>query len=167
MKDLFNETSITIRSMEKEDILDVTKIHTEAFPRQNHSLEWISSNFNAFPRIRYYLAETPDGVVGYIQWIEKSGFRKEVILELEQIAVLLSSQGKGIGTALISQSLPLVAKELEKREASIKHIVVSTRTDNQAQHLYTKTLKAYPEVTISNLFSADEVIMISRNFSLK
>jgi len=59
MKDLFNETSITIRSMKKEDILNVSKIHTEAFPRQNHSLEWISSNFNAFPRIRYYLAETP------------------------------------------------------------------------------------------------------------
>lgn len=59
MKDLFNETSITIRSMEKEDILDVSKIHAKAFPRQNYSLEWISSNFNAFPRIRYYLAETP------------------------------------------------------------------------------------------------------------
>jgi hypothetical protein len=93
MKDLCNKTSITIRSMKKEDILDVSKIHAEAFPRQNHSLEWISSNFNAFPRIRNYLAETPHEIIGYVQWIEKSGFRKEVILELEQIAVLPSSQG--------------------------------------------------------------------------
>jgi len=57
MKDSSDEISITIRDMKKEDILDVSKIHAEAFPRQKHSLEWISSNFNAFPRIRYSLAD--------------------------------------------------------------------------------------------------------------
>lgn len=37
-------------------------------------------------------------------------------LELEQIAVLPKFHKQGIGTALISLSLSLVAKELEKRD---------------------------------------------------
>lgn len=152
--------------MKKEDILEVSKVHAEAFPRQTLSEEWIRCNFNAFPRIRYFLAEVDGKIVGYVQWIEKSGFRKEVVLELEQIAVRPSLQGLGIGSALISQSLPLIEMELEKRQANIKHILVSTRTDNKAQELYAKILEAQPEVTIPNLFSADEVLMIARNFHL-
>lgn len=154
-----------IRNVEAKDIPGISQVHAEVFSRQTLSEQWITCNFNAFPRIRYYLAEKNEEIVGYVQWIEKSGFRQEVVLELEQIAVHSSFQNQGIGTALIVESLEFIKKELEKRQAKIKHILVSTRTDNEAQKLYSKTLNAYPEVMIPSLFSADEVLMISRNFS--
>ncbi len=46
---------------------------------------------------------------------------------------------------------------------SVSQVIVSTRTDNEAQKLYKKVLNAHPEVVISDLFSGDEVLMISRN----
>ncbi len=155
-----------IRSMKKQDLLDVSKVHKEVFSRQLHSEQWITCNFNAYPRIRYFIAENNETILGYIQWIEKSGFRKEVVLELEQIAVLPSQQKRGIGTLLISESLKMIKEELKQRDAIIKHVLVSTRTDNEAQKLYKKVLNAQPECVISNLFSADEVVMIARNLLL-
>lgn len=155
--------SIIVRPMKVDDIAAVAKVHSETFLRQKNSQEWVSCNFNAFPRIRYYLAEVGKIIVGYIQWIEKSGFRQEVILELEQIAVLPTFQRRGIGSALIKDSLQGVKNEVEKRQATIKHILVTTRCDNSAQKLYAQTLNAKPEAVLANLFSADEVLMISRN----
>jgi CubicO group peptidase (beta-lactamase class C family)/GNAT superfamily N-acetyltransferase len=152
-----------IRSMRTHDLLNASKVHREAFPRQLHSEEWITSNFNAYPRIRLFVAEEDETILGYVQWIEKSGFRKEVVLELEQIAVLPSQQKHGIGSLLISESLILIKEELNQRDAIIKRVLVSTRTDNEAQKLYKKVLNAQPEVVISNLFSGDEVLMIARN----
>jgi ribosomal protein S18 acetylase RimI-like enzyme len=129
------------------------------------SEEWILCNFRAYPRIRIIVAHADKEIVGYIQWMEKSGFRKEVVLELEQIAVLPEWRSQGIGSYLINSSLSLVKEELAKREAVVKHIVVTTRTDNNAQKIYRETLNASVETTIPDLFSADEVIMIARDVS--
>lgn len=155
-----------IRAMIEQDLSDVAKIHKEAFLRQQHSEQWISCNFKAYPRIRLFVAEDDGMLVGYVQWAEKSGFRKEVVLELEQIAVLQTQQKRGVGSSLISESLNMVKAELSQRNASIKNILVSTRTDNEAQNLYKKVLNAQSEVIIPNLFSADEVLMIARNPSV-
>jgi ribosomal protein S18 acetylase RimI-like enzyme len=152
-----------IRKMRNDDLLAVAKVHEAAFPRQLLSETWVACNFNAYPRIRYFVAENQGIIFGYVQWTEKSGFRKEVVLELEQIGVLPSNQNQGIGSSLISQSLKMIKDELNLREASIKSILVSTRTDNEAQKLYKKILHAEPEIVIPNLFSADEVLMIARN----
>ncbi|MBA3815993.1 MAG: GNAT family N-acetyltransferase [Parachlamydiaceae bacterium] len=148
--------------MIKEDLANVAKIHHKAFSRQLHSEEWLLCNFNAYPRIRLFVAEEKE-ILGYVQWIEKSGFRREVVLELEQIAVLPSKQKQGVGSLLISESLKIIKKELKQRDATIKHILVTTRTDNEAQKLYKKVLNAQAEVVITNLFSADEVLLIARN----
>ena len=158
--------SFIIRLAEEKDVENIAKVHSEVFSRQTNSHEWISCNFRAFPRIRYFVAELETEIVGYIQWTEKSGFRKEVVIELEQIAVLPSKQGKKIGTALIKQSLPLIKESLAKRQAHIKHILVTTRADNHAQQLYAKILNAKVETRISNLFSSDEVLMIARNVNI-
>jgi ribosomal protein S18 acetylase RimI-like enzyme len=155
-----------IRAMIEQDLLDVAKIHKETFSRQLNSEQWISCNFKSYPRIRLFVAEDNGMLLGYVQWIEKSGFRKEVVLELEQIAVLSLRHRQGIGSSLISESLKLIREELSQRNASIKHVLVSTRTDNDAQKLYKKVLNAQSEVVIPNLFSADEVLMISRNLPI-
>ncbi len=152
-----------IRAMIQQDLLGVAKIHKETFSRQLQSEQWVSCNFKAYPRVRLFVAEDNEMLLGYVQWIEKSDFRKEVVLELEQIAVLHSKQKQGVGSSLISESLKLIKEELNQLNASIKHVLISTRTDNEAQKLYKKVLCAESEAIVPNLFSADEVLMISRN----
>jgi ribosomal protein S18 acetylase RimI-like enzyme len=153
----------TVREMIAADTDAVADVHSKAFPRQSSSLEWIECNFKAYPRIQYFVLECENRLVGFIEWIQKSGFRKEVVLELEQIAVLPDYQAKGYGRLLIERSLPFVRHQLESRGASLKNILVTTRTDNSAQKLYASSLGAEVETTIKNLYSADEVVMIARN----
>ena len=153
--------NLHIREMSSFDIENVSFIHEKSFERQTKSLEWITCNFKAYPRIQYYVADIEGRLVGYIQWIQKSGFRSKVVLELEQMAVLPEFRNKGIGKSLISKSLPLIKHHLEINDVKLKHIIVTTRADNNAQDLYSKVLGAKVVATISSLYSADEVIMVS------
>ncbi len=158
---------MNVRPLKHNDIEKTAKIHEAAFARQKLSREWIESNSKAFPRVQYFVAENQGNeIVGYIQWVQKSGFREEVVLELEQLAVLPKYHGKGIGTKLIKKSLPQINSQLASRGAKIKHIIVTTRSDNDAQKIYQKTIGAMVEATIINLYSADEVIMIARNVEI-
>lgn len=159
------DTQCKIRRMEPNDVSAVAAVHTQSFSRQLNSEEWISCNFSAYPRVRTFVAHVDKQIVGYIQWMEKSGFRKEVVLELEQMAVLPEWRNQGIGSYLINSTLPLVKEELTQRGSALKYVVVTTRTDNDAQKIYKETLNASVEATIPNLFSADEVIMIARDLS--
>ena len=152
-----------VRAMSQEDCPAVARVYEVCFIRQQNHLDWIQCNYAACPRMLYYVAENELGIQGYIHWTQKSGFRAEVVLELEQLAVHPDAQGKGIAKQLIRESLPLVKTKLQERDAVIKHILVSTRTDNFAQRLYQQTLGAEPEYIIKNLYSADEVFMIARN----
>lgn len=153
--------------MVEKDIISVAEVHHQAFSRQCESKKWITCNFRAAPRMQYFVAVLNSDIVGYIHWTQKSGFRPEVVLELEQIAVLPEVQGQGIGRRLINESLPLVKKQLNIRNATLKHIMVTTRGDNYAQRLYHQTIGAKVECTLKDLYSADEVIMIARNVDKK
>lgn len=153
---------INIRSMTHFDIKSVSVVHQDAFQRQQHSLEWILCNFSAFPRMQYYVAELNNDIVGFIHWTQKSGFRTEVVLELEQIAVKPQYQSKGIGKKLIQSSIPMVANHLAGYGATIKHFLVSTRTDNNAQKLYRETLNITKSVVISDLYSSDEIFLVGQ-----
>jgi ribosomal protein S18 acetylase RimI-like enzyme len=149
--------------MHEDDIDAVAKVHSQQFLRQKDSVKWINCNFAAFPRIMMFVArDEKDNVIGYIQWIQKSGFRQESVLELEQIAVLKNQQGKGVGTLLIEKSLKYIKEYLTGINSSLKAVLVSTRTDNLARSLYEKVLKVQKVAVISNLYSHDEVILMSR-----
>lgn len=155
---------VIIRKMIDEDIEQVALVHQRAFPRQHDNRTWIECNYRAYPRMRYFVAETEGQIVGLIHWTEKSGFRPEAVLELEQLAVDPDFQGQGVGKQLILRSLPQVNRCIRERGARLKHIFVNTRADNFAQKLYRNTLGAEIEATIKALFSGDEVYMIARNF---
>lgn len=157
-----DSSGLQIRRMGEHDMYGSAEVHRAAFPRQILSLEWIRCNHAAFPRMQYFVAERRGEIIGYILWVQKSGFRTNAVLELEQIAVHPLHQGKGIGELLITSSLPEVKRHLAEREAQIKNIIVTTRTDNMAQRLYEKTLGATCEAVIRDLYSADEAIMVAR-----
>lgn len=158
-----SEDAIEVIAASNEHIEAIAKIHQMAFVRQSDSRQWIECNYRAFPRMMLFCAVKAEQVVGYIMWNQKSGFRQEVVLELEQLAVDPNEQGHGVGTRLIDRSLALVRNILAENGSRVKHIVVTTRADNQAQQLYKKTLGAQVEMTIRNLYSSDEVYMIARN----
>jgi len=152
-----------IRFMSSADLEHAAKVHQLAFPRQRHSFEWLQCNLNATPRFLNFVVIVEHQIVGYIVWVQKSGFRSEAVIELEQLAIDPHFQGQGIGRKLINQSLALVKEHLVKNGSVLKHILVMTRADNVAQQLYKETLGAEVEATISNLYSADEVLMIARH----
>jgi ribosomal protein S18 acetylase RimI-like enzyme len=153
--------------MKKDDLAAAAQVHQTAFARQQSSYEWLQCNLNAYPRFLNFVAESNGEIAGYIIWGQKSGFRSQVVLELEQLAVSANYQGQGIARSLINKSLPLVKEQLLLKGSTIKHILVTTRADNFAQQLYKSTLGAQVETTISNLYSADEVLMIARNVDVK
>ncbi len=153
---------VIILHMHEDDIDAVAKVHAEQFPRQLDSVRWISCNFAAFPRIMVFVArDEKDTVIGYIQWIQKSGFRQQSVIELEQIAVLKNQQGKGVGTLLIEKSLKYIKEYLADTDSNLKAILVTTRTDNSAKSLYETVLKAKEIAVIKDLYSHDEVVMLA------
>ena len=155
---------IIVIHMHRDDINAVAKVHAQQFPRQHSSSIWVSCNFAVYPRIMLFVARNEaEDVVGYIQWIQKSGFRKQAVIELEQIAVLKNYQGKGIGTQLIKESIPHIKTYLEDSHSSLEAILVSTRIDNAAKTLYKNVLGAEEIAVIKDLFSQDEVVMLARN----
>lgn len=154
---------ITIRAMLEQDIHAISMVHSEAFKRQLSSTKWVTCNFMAYPRIMLYVAvDNKKKIVGFIQWLQKSGFRKESVIELEQIAVLPIFQGKSIGTELIKQSLEFIKEYLISQNAILKAVMVTTRADNFAQRLYEKVLGAKVSACIEDLYSANEVVMIAK-----
>jgi len=152
--------------MTEQDIEQAAQVHASAFPRQTFSKDWITCGFRAFPKIQFFVAEQQGQIAGVAFWTEKSGFRKEAIVELEQIAVHPSMQGQGIGMALIQQSLPAVAAKVAERGATVKHLLVNTRADNYAQQLYKKAMGAVPAARISGMFPVDEVYMIAKDVDI-
>ncbi|MCW5588369.1 MAG: GNAT family N-acetyltransferase [Legionellales bacterium] len=154
--------TIIILPMQQEDIEAVAQIHAQKFSRQMNSLQWVSCNFAAFPRIMLFVArDEANQIVGYIQWMQKSGFRQEVVIELEQIAVLSSYQGIGIGTQLIKESLQQIEKYLAQDNSQLKAILISTRHDNPAKTLYENILAAKKIAVIKDLYSSDEVLLLA------
>ena len=76
--------NMKIRPFNKNDLEKTAEVHKAAFIRQQMSKEWIESNSSAYPRVQYFVAENKNNeIVGFIHWTQKSGFRPEVVLELE------------------------------------------------------------------------------------
>ena len=158
----------TVRSMRKGDFPVVSQLNRECFPKDNSTLsdarEWISASWRAAPRTSYFVLEDEQGqVIGYILWLEKGGFRKEAVLELEQIGVTSAWRGRGGATLLIKESLKEIGRLLAAKGRSLKLVEVTTAASNEAQRLYSSALGAVVAATISDLYAGDEVIMVARN----
>jgi ribosomal protein S18 acetylase RimI-like enzyme len=157
-----SESRLVIRRAVAKDISAAAKVHELAFPRQTFSYDWLDCVFRSFPKSQLFVAERAGEIVGLIFWTEKSGFRKEAVVELEQIAVHPELQGRGIGIYLILRSVVLVAEKIAERGAKLCHIIGNTRVNNDALKLY-KKLGAQPMGTISGLFTADEMFLALNN----
>lgn len=156
-------TPATVRPMHLSDLDAAAAVHAAAFVRQQDSRLWLQCCLNASPRSLCYIAEQDGKCIGYLIWMQKSGFRPEVVLELEQIAIDPKRQNCGHARQLIRDSLQDVRQQLQARHSRLKHVIVTTRADNHAQQLYASELGASIEARLENLYSADEVIMVARD----
>lgn len=93
--------------MDDKDLKEASLVHKEAFERQCLFYEWLECNLNAYHRIICYVV-IKNSIAGYIIWSQKSGFRRQTVLEVEQIAILKKDHGQVIGRKLIEDSLPNV-----------------------------------------------------------
>ena len=152
---------ISISKVKSTDIQSIASIHQLTFIRQKDSYQWVGSTVAAFPRYLCYVITLNASVVGYIFWAQKSGFRSEVILELDQIAIHPDFQKKGLSKRLIQESLKLVQTELEQYQQTIKNILVNTSQENKAKKIYENVLVAKEVAVISGLFRLPEVYLKS------
>ncbi|WP_201765130.1 GNAT family N-acetyltransferase [Halopseudomonas pelagia] len=155
-----------IRRMQQDDLVAAAQVHKSAFSQQRNSFHWLACNLVAYPRIIVYVATCEEQPVGYCLWTQKGGFRPEVVLELEQIAVMPEHRGKGIASRMIIESLQDVQSVLAMHRSALKNVVITTQANYSAQRLYASVLGAKVEAVISNLYSHhDEAIMIARDLS--
>jgi ribosomal protein S18 acetylase RimI-like enzyme len=155
--------------MKDSDSNGVARIYLQCFrgmKKLKSVKKWITLRHKSFPVSQYFVAVLHDKIVGYIQWVELGGFRKEAVIELEQVAVSPDHQGKGIGNRLVTESLKEVSLHIRKRGSSIKLAKVTTGTSNEAQKLYGKALNARKVAIIPDFFRSDEVVMIARRNDL-
>ena len=156
---------MSVRPMIYDDLACVSEIHSLAFPRQHDSHRWLKCTLRAYPRFLCFVKTDRSNIVGFIIWAQKSGFRQDVVLELEQIAVHPDFMGNGFGEDLIESSLVNLRNLFTELGVKIKQIVVTTREDNRAQDLYRRVLGAEVEAIISDLYSSNEIFMIARDAS--
>jgi ribosomal protein S18 acetylase RimI-like enzyme len=144
------------------DLAAIAAVHAACFERQQRSKDWIACQLSAFPSKRVFKFVEGAQIVGYAIWSEKSGFRSQAVVELEQVGVTPDKRGAGIASVLITQSLAALKGAIAERGACIRAVMVTTRADNTAQCLYRKTLGAEIVATLPKLFGvADEVIMLA------
>ena len=156
---------VKIQPLKEQEIGQIVEIASACFGGmrdREKARDWVSCNFRAFPRMKYFAAKEDDSIIGYILWMEKGGFRENSVLELEQIAVREDRRSNGVGGALVRESLRYIQADMKKRGSKLKLLEVTTGTDNQAQSFYRRNLNAEPECIIRDLFKGDEVVMIAR-----
>jgi ribosomal protein S18 acetylase RimI-like enzyme len=112
--------------------------------------------------MQYWVAVVSGTVVAYILWLEKGGFRRDAVVELEQIAVRSAHRGQGVGEALIRASLDGVRRSLRARGAQLKLVEVTTGSEQGAVGFYARVLGAEVAARIPDVFRGEEYILIAR-----
>jgi ribosomal protein S18 acetylase RimI-like enzyme len=156
---------VEVRPARAEDLDEIASIGSEAFSGLRplpDGRRWVESCWRAAPRMQYWVAVRSGAVVGYILWLEKGGFRRQAVLELEQVAVRSALRGQGVGEALIRASLDGLRHELRARGAELKLVEVTTGSEQGAVGFYARVLRTEVAARIPDFFRGDEYILIAR-----
>ena len=156
---------VEVRPAREVDLDGIAAVGSEAFSGLRpigEARRWVDACWRAGPRMQYWVAVSDGAVVGYILWLEKGGFRKEAVLELEQVAVRAARRGQGIGEALIRTSIEALRQGLRSRGARLKLIEVTTGSEQGAIGFYARVLGTEVAARLPDFFRGDEYILIAR-----
>ncbi len=154
-----------VRPAAEGDLDGIAAVGSESFSGLSPVSEarrWVGACWRASPRMQYWVAVSKGVVVGYILWLEKGGFRKEAVFELEQVAVRAGQRGHGVGEALIRSSLDDIRTYLRSRGARLKLVEVTTGSEQGALGFYARVLGTEQVACIPDLFRGDEFVLIAR-----
>ena len=160
-----DDAPVEVRPARERDLEGIAEVGSEAFSGLRPLSEgrrWVEACWRAAPRMQYWVAERSGSIQGYILWLEKGGFRREAVLELEQIAVRSSLRGQGIGETLIRASLDALRESLRARGSRLKLIEVTTGSEQGAIGFYARVLGTEVAGRIPDFFRGDEYILIAR-----
>jgi ribosomal-protein-alanine N-acetyltransferase len=117
---------VTVRDMLPADIPAVHELEVRLFPVDAWPLQMFVDELAQPETRRYLIAEAPDGIVGYagLMCIEP-------IADVQTIAVVPEYEGRGIGSALLTELIS------EGRRRGAADVLLEVRADNpRAQQLY-------------------------------
>ena len=117
---------VTLRDMDAADITAIHALELRLFPVDAWPLQMFHDELAQVDTRRYLVAEVHGGIVGYagLMCIEP-------ISDVQTIAVVPEQEGKGIGSALLTE---LIA---ESRRRHAQDVLLEVRADNpRAQQLY-------------------------------
>jgi ribosomal-protein-alanine N-acetyltransferase len=117
---------IFLRDMTLEDVPAVNALEQRLFPMDAWPLQMFLDELSQTTTRRYLVAETGSGIVGYagLMCIEP-------IADVQTIAVVPELEGRGIGSALLTQLIE------EARRRGAEDVLLEVRADNpRAQQLY-------------------------------
>ena len=130
--------------MEEEDIPMVAAIlQKEVYNElsQDEMEDWLKNSARP-PYLECFVAEGPnEEIVGFISWGLSDMYDKQIILEIEMIAVEQQFHRKGIGSRLLRETLARVKDIWKKGELEVVTVRVETDGDNRiAQNFFSKIL---------------------------
>jgi ribosomal-protein-alanine N-acetyltransferase len=117
---------VTVRDMVPADIPAVHELEVRLLPVDAWPLQMFVDELAQPETRRYLIAEAPDGIVGYagLMCIEP-------IADVQTIAVVPEYEGRGIGSALLTELIS------EGRRRGAADVLLEVRADNpRAQQLY-------------------------------
>ncbi len=117
---------VTLRDMDAADIPAVHALERRLFPVDAWPLQMFHDELAQGDTRRYLVAELHGGIVGYagLMCIEP-------ISDVQTIAVVPEQEGKGIGSALLTELI------VESRRRGAQDVLLEVRADNpRAQQLY-------------------------------
>ena len=115
----------TVRRATENDLEAIASINTAVFlgdrDRLESALEWVTCWYRAFPLYHYFVAEIDGALVGYAGWQVHGGFhRAEPAIELDQIGVDRTQQGKGIAPYLMHECMRELSEWMQKKNNRIE-----------------------------------------------
>jgi ribosomal protein S18 acetylase RimI-like enzyme len=156
---------VRVRPAREADLPEIAAIGSESFSGLRpleEGTRWVRACWAAQPRMQYWVAERLDRPIAYILWVEKGGFRREAVVELEQIAVGSTLRGRGVGGTLVKESLDQLRQGIEREGRRIKIIEVTTGSEQGAIDFYRRTLGAEVVAKIPDFFRGDEYLLVAR-----
>ena len=124
--------NVIVRRAKRADVDEMVKVYLDCFHGMrdpNLVRKWFECNFNAYPRMQYFVAELDGKVVGYIAIMSLSREEAKII----SFAVRKKFRGKGIGKKLLKAAIERC------KERGKKKILLEVRVSNfVAQNLYKK-----------------------------